>query len=137
MKYVLDASVAVKWVLPEPDTVKALSLRDAFRNGIHELVTPDIFPIEIAHALARAERRGLIQPPEALLRFQHVAATLPRLHPYLPLLPRAMELSSQARIEVYDCVYIALAEAEQCQVVTADQRLVNTFPSNVLPISSI
>ncbi len=49
MKYVLDASVAVKWVLPEPDTVNAL--RDAYRNGIHELIAPDIFPVEVAHAL--------------------------------------------------------------------------------------
>ena len=37
-------------------------------------------------------------------------ATLPALHPYLPLLPRAYELSSQARIGVYDCLYVALTE---------------------------
>lgn len=32
MKYVLDASVAVKWVLSEADSPKALSLRDDFRR---------------------------------------------------------------------------------------------------------
>jgi predicted nucleic acid-binding protein len=43
MKYVLDASVAVKWVLPEADSAKAISLRDDYRKGVHELIAPDIF----------------------------------------------------------------------------------------------
>jgi len=58
MKYVLDASVALKWVLSEPDSPKALSVRDDYRNQLHELLAPDVFPVEIAHALTRAERRG-------------------------------------------------------------------------------
>jgi hypothetical protein len=56
MKYVLDSSVALKWALTEPDSAKAVQLRDNYRNGIHELVAPDVFPIETAHALTRAER---------------------------------------------------------------------------------
>lgn len=56
MKYVLDASVAIKWALPEADSLKALALRDDYRNAIHELIAPDIFQIEVAHALTRAER---------------------------------------------------------------------------------
>lgn len=91
MKYVLDASVALKWVLPEADSEKAIQIQADFENRIHELVAPDTFPIEIAHALTRAERRGLIQPPEALRRFQQIARTLPILRPYLGLLPRAIE----------------------------------------------
>ncbi|MBI3411488.1 MAG: type II toxin-antitoxin system VapC family toxin [Planctomycetes bacterium] len=63
MKYVLDASVALKWVLTEPDSPKALSVRDDFRNKLHELLAPDVFPVEVAHALTRAERKGLIKPP--------------------------------------------------------------------------
>lgn len=57
MKYVLDASVAFKWLVTEADSVKALRLRDDFRNGIHELLAPDVLPIEVAHALTRAERQ--------------------------------------------------------------------------------
>jgi predicted nucleic acid-binding protein len=65
MKYVLDASVALKWVLTEPDSPKALSVRDDFRTQVCELLVPDIFPVEVAHALTRAERKGLIKPPQA------------------------------------------------------------------------
>jgi predicted nucleic acid-binding protein len=63
MKYVVDASVALKWVLTEPDSNKALSLRDDFRNQLNELLAPDILPVELAHALTRAERKGIIKPP--------------------------------------------------------------------------
>ena len=38
MRYILDASVAYKWEVPEPDSDKAVRLRDAFRAGIHELI---------------------------------------------------------------------------------------------------
>ncbi|HUY35766.1 MAG TPA: type II toxin-antitoxin system VapC family toxin [Pirellulales bacterium] len=70
MKYVLDASVALKWVLPESDSEKAIALQEEFDREIHEILAPDTFPVEVAHALTRAERRGLIQPPEALRRFR-------------------------------------------------------------------
>ena len=42
--------------------------------------------------------------------------------PSLSLLPRAIEISSQARIGVYDCLYVALAEREGCEFVTADNK---------------
>lgn len=60
MKYVLDSSVALKWALPEPDTAEALKLRADYRNGIHDLISPDFFPLETAHALTRAERQRRI-----------------------------------------------------------------------------
>jgi hypothetical protein len=40
MKYVLDSSVALKWVLPEADSAKATRLRDGYTNGIHALLAP-------------------------------------------------------------------------------------------------
>src|SRR5438445_555242 len=104
MKYVLDASVALKWVLPESLSPRAVRLRNDFRKQIHELIAPDIFPVEIAHALSRAERQKIIQPPQGIKRFP------PDLHPYLPLLPKAFAISSALRVGVYDCIYIALAE---------------------------
>jgi predicted nucleic acid-binding protein len=60
MRYVLDSSVAFKWVVPESDSDKAILLRDETRQGSHELLAPDVFPIEIAHALTRAERQGRV-----------------------------------------------------------------------------
>ena len=56
MKYVLDASVALSWVMPRPLTLKALALRDDFRKHIHELVAPSTFGAEVASGLTKAER---------------------------------------------------------------------------------
>ena len=123
MKLVLDASVAVKWVLPEGETQKALLLRDDYRKKTHLFIAPDTFPVEVAHALTRAERKGVLKQQEALLKLADVLSTAPIFHSYLTLLTRAVELSSHHRIGVYDCLYLALAEHEQCQFVTADQRL--------------
>jgi predicted nucleic acid-binding protein len=127
MKYVLDSSVAVKWVLSEPESDKALKVRDDFNNRIHELLAPDVFPVEVAHALARAERRGVIQPPEGTLKLVDILNNLPDLHSYLPLLPRAFAIASQFRIGVYDCLYVSLAEREGGELLTADDRLIRTL----------
>lgn len=137
MKYVLDASIAVKWAIPEPDSARALALQDDARNHVHELIAPDSFPVEIAHALTRAERRGLLQQGDSIPKVADILATGPALRPYLPLLARAVELSSTFRLGVYDCLYVALAETEECKVATADQRLVNTFPSKAILLSSL
>jgi len=52
--------LALKWVLPEVDSAKALALRDDFRSNIHELLAPDFFPLELLHALTKAERQKKI-----------------------------------------------------------------------------
>jgi predicted nucleic acid-binding protein len=112
MKYVLDSSVAFKWVVPENDTPKAVKLRDEFRSAVHELISPDVFPTELAHALTRAERQGRIPLADAVTRLIDVLTTCPILFPSLPLLLRATAISSSTRVGVYDCLYVALAERE-------------------------
>jgi predicted nucleic acid-binding protein len=65
--------------------------------------------------------------------------TPPALHPYLSLLARTTAISSETRLGVYDCVYVALAERERCEVVTADLRLVNVLQKDfpfVIPLSA-
>jgi predicted nucleic acid-binding protein len=138
MKFVMDSSVAVKWALAEIDTDRALRVRDDYRVGSIELNAPDVFPVEFVHALTRAERQHRLTPEEGAEFVGDMLSTLPCLHPSLPLLPRAYELSSQMRIGVYDCLYVALAEREQCELLTADQRLVKVFGGfPIVALSSI
>jgi predicted nucleic acid-binding protein len=127
MRYVLDSCIAVKWFLAEVDSAKAIQLRDQFDQQIHDLLAPDVFSVEIAHALSRAERRGLIQPIDGSQHLSDLLAFLPTLYASVSLLPRAYEISSQARIGVYDCLYVALAEREGCDLITSDSRLMNSL----------
>jgi predicted nucleic acid-binding protein len=137
MRYVLDSNVALKWVLPEPDSAKAISLRDGFRQGIHELLAPDVFPIEVAHSLAKAERRGIIPVSHAEQHLADVLATPPKLFAYLPLLSMAIRIASLARIGVYDCLYVLLADREGCELITADARLINSLGKTYPFITSV
>ena len=125
MKYVLDVCVALKWLLKEADSDKADDLRDKFRLQVHDLLAPDTFLTEAAHALTRAERKKILVPGEAEILFSDLLTTLPHLHSAASLLSRAIQLSSKLRIGVFDCLYVALAEREKCGVVTADSRLVS------------
>jgi predicted nucleic acid-binding protein len=121
MNYVIDSCVAFKWVVAERETPRAVQLRDEFRAGLHDLIAPDVFPLEIAHALTRAERQKRIDG--AITRLIDLLTTSPIIIPSLPLLLRATEISSTSRVGVYDCLYVALAESEACEMVTADTRL--------------
>jgi predicted nucleic acid-binding protein len=140
MKYVVDASVALEWVLSEAHSDKARELRDGFDRGIHELLAPDVFPIEVAHALTRAERRKIIPVGSAQAFLADILQSLPRMHAGLTLLSRATDLSSELQKGVYDCLYIALSETEQCEFVTEDLRLIaatqDCFPF-VISLSAI
>ena len=50
--------------------------------------------------------------------------TPPIMRPYEPLLDRAVDISSKTRSGLYDCLYVALAEREGCELVTDDQKLI-------------
>jgi len=114
MRRVLDSNVGVKWLLQEDQSDKARRIRDEFVRGQHELLAPDIFTVECAHALTRAQRQGRVTPAEVNAFMADLLTTLPHFHPHEPLLPRAIAISVQVRHGVYDCLYVALAEREGC-----------------------
>ena len=87
MRYVVDSSVAIKWVLAEVHSDKAERLRNEFMQGIHDLLSPEVFHIEVAHSLTRAERQGRIAVGDAEMLWNEVMADAPALVPSLPLTP--------------------------------------------------
>lgn len=115
---VVDASVALKWVLDEAGSVAASELLDG-----RELFAPPLLAIEVANALWVVARRGQITGAEA-----EDALDLILRAPFQPLpsglrLPiRALELARLLDHPVYDCVYLALAVALERPVITADRR---------------
>src|SRR5688572_7163719 len=104
MKYVVDASVALREVLPGPLTGKAVALRDEYLKKVHELLAPDIFPAELGSALTKAERQKLIPVGDATVYYATLASSWPALHSYFPLTTRAMEISSRTRAGFLDCL---------------------------------
>ena len=71
---------------------------------------------------------------------RYVLNRLPAMHALLSLLPRAYHISSDARTGVYDCLSVALAEREGCELVTSDDKLVKKLQPRfafILPLASL
>jgi predicted nucleic acid-binding protein len=100
MRYVLDSSVAFKWEVPEADSAKAIQLRDETRWGLHELIIPDVSPVELAHAMTRAERQGRVSRADGWRLRLSIMADAPTFFPYIPQTLRAYAISSGIRVGV-------------------------------------
>jgi predicted nucleic acid-binding protein len=120
MTIVVDASVAVKWFLPEPGSAAAAALRDEDS----ELTAPSFVAAEIGNALWKAVQRGGATRTEALHGIAAVMIPFQSLIPIEELRVRALMLAIDLRHPIYDCFYLALAERENATLVTADEAMI-------------
>ena len=121
--FVLDCSVAAKWVLPEPGRAPALELFERYASGQVLLIAPDILLAEFASLVAKRNRRKQISAGQAHEAFSLMTKSAPKLFDTRPRLSRALDLSLQRQLSLWDCVYLALALEHDCPVLTADLRL--------------
>lgn len=133
MSYVVDASVAVKWVVPEALSDKAdeLLARDP------DLLAPDLLLVEGVNALWKKTLRKEISAREGDRALRLLTESGIDLRPAGPLLARALELARRLGHPVYDCVYLALAERERVPVVTADRRLLASVRNRRMGLSVV
>ena len=115
--FVVDASVAIKWVIDEPGTGQALLLR---RN---RLSAPDLLVPECANILWKKVRRGELTAEEAIFAVRLLQRAEIELEPMRGLWEAATALALSLDHPAYDCTYLALAQALSCALVTADERL--------------
>ena len=116
---VIDASVAFKWIAPEPDSEAA----DALIAGGEALIAPELILTEVANAGWKAARRGDMTAEQLRLGIEWLPRLLDQLHAVAPLLTRAVAIACRLDHPVYDCVYLALAERASSPLVTVDERL--------------
>lgn len=116
MTLVVDASVALKWVLAEPGQDAA----DALLN--EDLIAPSLWLLEAANALWRRSLRGELSAGEAEERLSELFNAPVTSIPIEDDLAMAAALAQRLGHPVYDCLYLALAVREQTHVVTADRR---------------
>ena len=121
--FVLDCSVAAKWVLPEPNCAPALRLFDRYASGEISLIAPDLLLAEFASLLAKQTRRKLISAGQARKAFQLMTQCVPPLFDMRSRLSGALRLALQHHMSLWDCVYLDLALERNCSLLTADRRL--------------
>lgn len=116
---VIDASVAIKWVVEEEGTAEALALRRQAR-----LIAPDLLVAECANILWKKVRRSELSAEEAGLAARLLQTAEIEFRPARPLLEEATRLAIALDHPAYDCLYLALAESEDSLFITADSKLV-------------
>jgi predicted nucleic acid-binding protein len=121
MKWVLDASVIVKWLLRDADreshTVEALALMSAVADGRVDVLQPPHWLAEVAAVMARLSpaTRAKDIPDLYALDFDMADS--------LAIYERATDLAVALNQHVFDTLYHAVAlESPACMLVTADER---------------
>lgn len=119
MSLIVDASVAVKWVVDEPDSDKALAL---YQNE-RDLAAPTLIVAEVGNTLWKKCRRKLVTERQMTFALEALPRFLSHLCELPELASRAGELAVRLDHPIYDCFYLALAQRESAAIVTADERL--------------
>ena len=128
IRLVVDASVAVKWLMPENHAAAARRIL----TSNHELLAPDLIWAEVGNVLWKKWRRREVPG--------HVAGDLLRDFRRYPvqtfasraLMTAAWDLAERYDRTFYDSVYLALAVNAECPLVTADLKLYNRLKAGPL-----
>ncbi len=123
---VVDASVAIKWFVPEIHSDAALRLR----SENYELMAPDLLIPEIGNILWKKIVRDGMRLDVAGEILKHFEASPVAISPSMPLAPIALGIAAEERRSLYDGLYVALAMVERCRLVTADRKLYNSLKTS-------
>lgn len=134
---VLDASVAVKLVVPEVGTPESLAV---FERPL-KWVAPRLMVVEVASALRQKCARHALTTAQAA---EALAATLDAIADGVvdladdeALVPSALNLALTLSHKVPDCVYLALAEREGALLATADRKLLALARSRGIEVAEV
>jgi len=120
---VIDSSVTVKWLLPEPGRAEAIRLLDEYEAGTADLIAPGLLCEEVASALSKRCRRKEMTAAQAETMFRFFDLRHPRIVDAPWHLEAALGLSLRHHLSLWDSLYLALAIEARADLITADQRL--------------
>lgn len=118
MSLVVDASVAIKWVVLEEGRAEALQ-----RTSGIDLAAPDFVLVEAANILWKKVRRKQLDLKHAHRGLEFVSGAFQTLVPAAGLVDDALAISFTLDHPVYDCMYLACARKLEVQLLTADREL--------------
>lgn len=131
---VVDANLALKWVLIEVDSPLSISLLDKWTNEGKELLAPALFAYEVTNILHRqvvASKLTYKEACEGLTKLFSLGILL-KFSRYEEISAQVLEFAHRFHLPAtYDAHYLALAYHEQCPFWTADARLWNTVKNDL------
>lgn len=128
MTIVVDASLAVKWLVRENGTDAA---RELLRSP-EPLISPDWLLVEAASTFWKKVKRSELLFIHAERHLEDLPIFFKALHPAAELVRAAFDWSIRLRHSPYDCIYLALAKREGCTLATADEEFYRVLAKNDL-----
>ncbi len=131
---VVDASVALKWVVTEPGTEEAGALLTDMADHATILVAPEHVLGEVGNGLRKRVAQGVLVAADAVDALDAMAALGVELVGGQERWLRALRAALDWGVTTYDALYVLLALDLDAQLVTADGRLVDAARRGSLPV---
>ena len=129
----VDSSVAVKWFVVEQYSTEARRILDGYQSSTLSFLAPDLINAEFGNIAWKKHLFQGLDAADAQAIIDSFRTLQFVLTPTDALLGDAFKIAVAHRRTVYDALYLALGVRESCQVVTADEKLVNavgpSFPN--------
>lgn len=124
-RYVVDASIAAKWILPgEPYEEQSVRLKEDSVREIAELHAPSLLTYEVGNLLWKATKLKRIEEEEGRSALEALAVLKIRVHDFDWIdVAKCQRLSSSLDLSVYDTAYVLLSRALRGPLITADEQL--------------
>jgi len=117
--YVIDASVVVKWFIPEAHSESALRLKDVVDVRLH---APAFLALEIGNVLAKKRRRDELSSADTEDIWRAFRRAPIHRHTDDTLVLAAFHLAYQTKTSLYDNLYLALGVKLDIPLLTADRK---------------
>lgn len=127
-RLVVDASIAVKWFLPEPNDEHALKLLHSGK----QLCAPDLIYAEVGNVLWKRVRFGELTEQEAEIVLLGLLNLPLLIYPIASLAINTLKLSFHMERTFYDSAYLAITASQSIPLATADKRLFNALQNTEL-----
>ena len=125
---VLDASVVLKWYLPDESYgEKALSLLHGYITKELDVLSPSLLEYEVINGLMIAEKRGRVKEEKIFSAIEGFVDLGIRVVNLSRFYSRILKYCSVYKRSVYDASYLVLAEVEGISMITADDGLYNSI----------
>ena len=122
--FVLDASVALAWLLDDPVPAYALNVKNSLRKS--RPLVPALWTLEVANALALAERRGNLtseQVTRSMSLVEHLLGETIEVIASVVTFRQVLATARSFRLTAYDAVYLETARSESLPLATLDRAL--------------
>jgi len=138
VRLVVDSSISLKWWLDDEEfTEEARLLLKKIIDGEIELIIPELWYYEVANGITTAVRRKRITEEDGMMFVEELQSIPASLCEIIPNIKKTYQDAVKYQHAIYDMAYLTVAELENIQFITGDEKLINTVADTKLFVKHI